>query len=271
MKRIFLAAISIAVLLPCAPVPATAQDRTLAIDPLADGITIAAGLGASLASELWLDGPTEGMALPSVDDRADLPWLDGIACFPYDKGLSKASLATLGLGLALPAALALGCDGPDLLSAAVCYSEALMWTFAAKNVMKAFFPKARPYTCFGAPAEGELADEAWESFPSGHAALAFCSATAFTTLALELVPDRPETPWLIGGAYLLACGTSCLRVASGQHFLGDVAAGAILGSAIGYLVVRLHERAPSSADSPAAKLQFRRQGLPILTLCYRLP
>ena len=120
-------------------------------------------------------------------------------------------------------------------------------------------------------ADGELADEAWESFPSGHAALAFCSATAFATLALELVPDRPETPWLIGGAYLLACGTSGLRVASGQHFIGDVAAGAVLGSAIGWLTVRLHAKASASADSPVARLQFRRQGLPILVLSYRLP
>jgi undecaprenyl-diphosphatase len=271
MKHIFLAAICVAVLLPCAPAPATAQDRPLVIDPLADGITLAAGLGSSLASELWLRASTEGMTLPSAGDRASLPWLDGIACFPYDEGLSKASLATLGLGLALPATLALGCAGPDLLSAAVCYSEALLWTFAAKNAMKALFPKARPYTYYGAPADGELADEAWESFPSGHAALAFCSATAFTALALDLMPERPETPWLIGGAYLLACGTSGLRVASGQHFIGDVAAGAVLGSAIGYLVVRLHERAPSSAASPAARLQFRPQGLPILVLSYRLP
>ena len=271
MKRIFLAAICVAVLLPCAPFRAAAQDARLVIDPLADGIVLSAGLGAALASELWLGGTDASLALPDSDDRASLPWLDGLACFPHDEGLSKASLATLGLGLALPATLALGCDGPELLSAAVCYSEALMWAFAAKNVMKAFFPKARPYAYFGVPADGELADEAWESFPSGHAALAFCSATAFTALALELVPDRPETPWLIGGAYLLACGTSGLRVASGQHFIGDVAAGAILGSAIGYLTVRLHEKASSSADSPVARLRFMRQGLPILVLSCRLP
>jgi undecaprenyl-diphosphatase len=271
MKRIFLAAICVAVLLPCAPAPATAQDRALAIDPLADGIALSAGLGAALASELWLGGADAGLALPDSDDRASLPWLDGIACLPHDEGLSKVSLATLGLGLALPATLALGCDGQELFSAAVCYSEALMWTYAAKNVMKAFFPKARPYTYFGAPADEELADEAWESFPSGHAALAFCSATAFTTLALELVPERPETPWLIGGAYLLACGTSGLRVASGQHFIGDVAAGAILGSAIGWLTVRLHMRDSSSAASPVARLQARRQGLPLLVVSFRLP
>ena len=271
MKHAFLAAICVAVLIPCAPAPATAQDRTLAIDPLADGVVLSAGLGSALASELWLGGSDQGLVLPDSDDRASLPWLDGLACLPYDEGLSKASLATLGLGLALPAALAFGCDGQELLSAAVCYSEALVWTYAAKNLMKAFFPKARPYAYYGAPADEELAEEAWESFPSGHAALAFCSATAFTALALDLVPDRPETPWLVGGAYLLACGTSGLRVASGEHFIGDVAAGAILGSAIGYLVVRLHERGPSSADSPVAKLQFRRQGLPILVLSYRLP
>lgn len=271
MKRILLAAICVAVLLPCAPTRAAAQDSRLSVDPLADGITLATGLGLSLASELWLDGATEGMQLPSSEDRAGLPWLDGLACLPYDEGLSRASLATLGLGLALPATLALACDGSDLYAAAACYSEALLWTFAAKNALKALFPKARPHTYFEAPADGELADEAWESFPSGHAALAFCSATVFSALALELVPDRPETPWLVGGSYLLACGTAGLRVASGEHFLTDVAAGAVLGSAIGYFVVWLHLKNPSPDDRPVAGLKFGRKGVPILVLSYRLP
>lgn len=271
MKHIFLAAICIAVLLPCAPAHAAAQDARLAIDPLADGIAIATGLVAVLGTELWLGASPAEAGLPAPGERAGLPWLDGLACMPYDKGLSRASLVTLGLGLVFPAALALGCDDNGLLSAAICYSEALVWTFAAKNIMKALFPKARPYAYYGTPSDGELLDEALESFPSGHTALAFCSATAFTALALELCPDRPETPWLIGGAYLLATATGALRVASGMHFIGDAIAGAALGSAIGYITVRLHALDPTGRGKPVARLQLRQGGLPILVLRFTLP
>lgn len=267
MKKMLLAAICIAALAHHAP----AEGTGLVIDPLADGITVAAGLGAVLGTELWLSANPAETPLPSPGDRADLPWLDGLACYPYDEGLSHASLATLGLGLALPATLALSCDSSELLTAAICYSEALVWTFAAKNVMKALVHKARPYTYYGTPPAGELLDEAEESFPSGHTSLAFCSATAFTALILELSPDGPETPWLVGGAYALATATGALRVASGNHFVGDAIAGAVLGSAIGYLTVKLHARGSSVEGGPVARLQIRGGGMPILVMRFALP
>ena len=49
----------------------------------------------------------------------------------------------------------------------------------------------------------------------------------------------PDSPWkipVISASYLLAATTAGLRLASGNHFFTDVLCGAVVGSAIGYLV-----------------------------------
>jgi membrane-associated phospholipid phosphatase len=68
-----------------------------------------------------------------------------------------------------------------------------------------------------APVEGE-------SFPSGHAAIAFAAAV----LALPDVPHRV-------GALLLvvAAGSALVRVSQGAHHLADAVGGAALGTAVG--------------------------------------
>jgi membrane-associated phospholipid phosphatase len=58
-----------------------------------------------------------------------------------------------------------------------------------------------------------------ESFPSGHAALAFATATAVATLA-------PRARW---AALALAIFVACFRVLSGAHYPSDVVAGAAVG------------------------------------------
>jgi len=72
----------------------------------------------------------------------------------------------------------------------------------------------------------------WDSFPSGHAAAAFAVATVLATKV-------PRARWPIL-AVTLAIAVS--RVASGSHYLTDVAAGTALGCVMGMIAVRpLHE------------------------------
>ena len=42
------------------------------------------------------------------------------------------------------------------------------------------------------------------------------------------------------GSYALATGVAVLRVSSGKHFLSDVLVGAVIGSAVGFLVPFFH-------------------------------
>jgi membrane-associated phospholipid phosphatase len=241
------------------------QSKTVAIDPLWDSAAIASGLGACLGLEMRLAGEEASYTKPNF---ADLPSFDAIACFPYSDGASKASTIATGAALMWPALFALSGEKSELFPAAVTYAEALLWTFAAKDALKLLVPKARPYAYGSGELTAELRGEAYESFPSGHTALAFCGATSFAVLAFELSGDRPETPWLVAGGYAVAAATGALRVAAGKHFVSDVVVGALLGSAIGYGVTKLHIR---SRDSNASKVSVSAARGPSIIISLSLP
>jgi undecaprenyl-diphosphatase len=77
------------------------------------------------------------------------------------------------------------------------------------------------------------------SFPSGHAAGAFCYATF---IAVFLWKTRKGPMPIVASAVLLflAFGVALSRVALGVHFPGDVSAGAIIGATSGALGANLH-------------------------------
>ncbi|MCC6586216.1 MAG: phosphatase PAP2 family protein [Bryobacterales bacterium] len=62
------------------------------------------------------------------------------------------------------------------------------------------------------------------SFPSGHTITAF----AWTVAIAQFYPD------LAAGLYFCALSIALSRIVLGMHFLSDVVAGAVLGSALGY-------------------------------------
>jgi membrane-associated phospholipid phosphatase len=200
-------------------------------------------LSAAVASHFTLQG---GRADFPPTEICNLSWIDAAALFPYNDRLSKASLGLAGGALLWPALFALTEEKSQTCSAAVAYIEALTLAFTAKNLLKYALPRGRPYSYGSEPLDDELQDEAYESFPSGHATLAFCAATYAAALFLELAPYAPATPWIVAGGYGLALGTSVLRVASGCHFPTDVVAGALIGSGIGWFSAAAHLRETGS-------------------------
>lgn len=239
-RRIAARALALGLGFLCSRENAPAAPRaTVALDPIRDGIALAAGIGAALAAELLIDPPAAPLEGP---DASSIPGIDSIARLGYDRGLDAASEVLQYGAMIWPACFALIGERDELLPAAAACAESLAWTYAAKETAKALFPRSRPYAYADGELAGDLAEEARESFPSGHTALAFSAATSFAVLALETAPDDPATPWLVGGGFAAATGVAALRVASGNHFITDVAAGAALGSLIGWTVASLHLR-----------------------------
>lgn len=79
-----------------------------------------------------------------------------------------------------------------------------------------------------------------KSFPSGHTAIAFCSATFAALLAHSVLCARLRRPWGIVFSYVLgallfgaAFFVGLSRVWANRHFVHDVAAGALIGVAVG--------------------------------------
>ncbi len=91
------------------------------------------------------------------------------------------------------------------------YTEALATTFVAVNALKHVCKENRP--------DGSGTD----SFPSGHAALAFTSAAVLDS-------SQPGRGWI---GYLAAGFVSWERVEDRKHFWRDVIAGAVIGQVIG--------------------------------------
>ena len=100
-------------------------------------------------------------------------------------------------------------------------------------VLKAIVGRARPCMClpgvhalyFTTPTDG--------SFPSGHAAGSFCFATYLALRAMQSGWSRRAKIAVAVVLGLFAAGVSISRVYLGVHYPFDIAAGALLGSAIG--------------------------------------
>jgi membrane-associated phospholipid phosphatase len=238
---------------------------TIRFDPVLDSALLAAGASAAALSEFALGAP--GEANP---DRTALGALDAAAIFPYDEILTLSSNVATGAAVAWPALFALGSGLEERLSAASICVEALSATFAAKNALKRLVPKARPYAYGNGTMTAEQTEKAAESVPSGHTALAFCSATVFAVLQLRLRPEAEATPWLVAGGYALAAATGALRVLSGNHFPVDALAGAALGGGIGWIAAAFR---PSTKGGGAEIGITRGRGVsgPLLRVRIALP
>ena len=87
------------------------------------------------------------------------------------------------------------------------------------------------------------------SFPSGHTATAFMTATMLTKEYGHL------SPWVGVGAYSLATATGLMRVANNKHWISDVMVGAgigILSTELGYWLADLimKDKGLNVKDSP---------------------
>jgi membrane-associated phospholipid phosphatase len=82
------------------------------------------------------------------------------------------------------------------------------------------------------------------SFYSGHTTLAFSLAAGAGTVSS--LRGYGSAPWVWAGGLAGAAAVGWLRIAADKHYLTDVLAGAVLGTAIGVAVPRLlHGREPS--------------------------
>jgi undecaprenyl-diphosphatase len=109
------------------------------------------------------------------------------------------------------------------------HGRVLVWTLVAdgagelvSDVLKDVIPRARPHL------HPLVAVPSTNSFPSGHGTVSFACATVIAAFA-----PRLRVP-----LYLLAAAVSWSRVYAGVHWPTDELAGALLGVALGYAVLK---------------------------------
>lgn len=259
----------LALLLAGSPHPALASrpagaapDSTRALVGRRDRILAGVGAAASVTGEFLLSPRIEDVP-PGGLDRADiaLGW-DRRALMRPATGANSSADAFLTGSLAYPEAMVLALNSgrgfwADESEVVRNHLEAGLLASGVTLVLKNAVSRPRPYTYLpagerpGGTTYQVRAEDAFRSFPSGHATAAW--ASAMTGVGF-LATRRPDLPWplhvaagAVGGG--LATATSILRVDSQVHFPSDVAAGAALGSASGVAVALLHQGpAPAGAD-----------------------
>ena len=199
------------------------------------------------------------MAIPL---RAPHPWASDAGDHPFSPLAAQISDGTLALALAAPIGYLTGsttiddADGDRL----GIYTETLAVDLALVQLAKYAVQRPRPYTYSKDPDVQRYArsqgDDAYMSFYSSHAAMAFGAATsgAYLLSASGASQTVRDVAWASG--FGVAAMTSMLRVRAGKHFFSDVVIGALMGTVVGYVVPALHADgkrfSPSSKDVDAA-------------------
>jgi membrane-associated phospholipid phosphatase len=180
------------------------------------------------------------------------------------------SYTTLWATLALPSAFLLGSDQPRQGREFWLTVESGAITSALLQVVKRRVHRPRPYAHYcEVPCGVDLsARDSRLSFFSGHAGLAFSFATSMGTIAS--MRGYRHSGWVLGSGLALAGSTAYLRIAADRHYLTDVVVGALVGSAIGWAVPKLHgtqdrpEKTPPTArparEAPALVLPVPLRG-----------
>ena len=239
----------VAALALCA-LPARAAEPQLALDlPIDLGVTgfgFLLGGSATLFEEELSHAPCAGLC-----DRSEIALgLDrsvvgnhSVAARSWSDGLITGLTVAPLLLVAVDHGWQSGDARDALLTDAVLLAETASVNLALNTVVKHAVGRKRPLTYDASWSDADRSSaDASLSFYSGHSATAFAMATATSRIFMIRHPDSDWVLPLWLGAEALAATTAVLRVEAGKHFWSDVAVGALVGSAVGYLVPELHLR-----------------------------
>lgn len=239
----------VAALALCA-LPARAAEPQLALDLPVDlgvtGVGFLLGGSATLFEEELSHAPCAGLC-----DRSEIALgLDrsvvgnhSVAARSWSDGLITGLTVAPLLLVAVDHGWQSGDARDALLTDAVLLAETASVNLALNTVVKHAVGRKRPLTYDASWSDADRSSaDASLSFYSGHSATAFAMATATSRIFMIRHPDSDWVLPLWLGSEALAATTAVLRVEAGKHFWSDVAVGALVGSAVGYLVPELHLR-----------------------------
>jgi undecaprenyl-diphosphatase len=228
----------------------------------ADGLLAATLVGSATLSQMLLQGkPADSLWAPDIEN---VNAVDRLAVFPYAKWADLASDVTQYAALLAPAVFYFFLPLDQAAAAWLVYGEAIALSLSARNIGKFLFSRQRPWI-YMVPSTGSV-PELWtgnDSFPSGHAVMAFTAAVSTIALCAICLPDSSALAPLAATVAGLASVTSALRVVSGMHFITDVIAGAALGTACGLVVPLLHQASLGTFASGTPRSAVR---IPVLRI-----
>lgn len=192
---------------------------------------------------------TQSAYCAPVCNQASLNGLDRLNAGYWNPSWSTSSdIGLYGLGAAA-AALLIVDEGPRPgLNDVAVIVEATLGASAVSSIMTLAAGRPRPYL-YGDPAHPELmkaplstrnSADAALSFLSGHTTMSFAIATSLYVAEHRLHPHSRRPLIVLGAGLAVASFVGVGRIMSGNHFITDVAGGAVVGSSLGVLVSSMH-------------------------------
>ncbi|MCX5752450.1 MAG: phosphatase PAP2 family protein [Candidatus Krumholzibacteria bacterium] len=203
------------------------------------GASAVAGVGAALAGRT-----PEPLTVPEINElsRGSINPFDRSATWRYSDRIGEASDVLLGAVVAAPLALMLDARvREDWETCTLMYAETMALAVILPAFGKGTVDRIRPFVYNpDAPMDRKTTSDARKSFFSRHTSVAFASAVFVSTVYGDYHPGSAAGRCLWAGSILAAAAVGAMRYESGKHFPTDIVAGAAAGSAVGYIIPRIH-------------------------------
>jgi membrane-associated phospholipid phosphatase len=227
----------------------SAADFPYELSPMRDGIIISSGLTMQ-TSAYFLDKRITALDNSEIDalNRDDVNRFDRSATRQWSTSSQKASSILAYTSILAPSI----CIGPQVYDSkynesiilTVMFAEAMLVSSGINRNVKNTVQRKRPYVYNSSISYEDRHDEssdAKKSFYSSHTSFAFCAATFTTKIFSDIYPATFWRYVVSAGTFSLAATVGFLRYKGGMHYPTDILAGAVMGSATGYLVPWMHE------------------------------
>jgi membrane-associated phospholipid phosphatase len=178
---------------------------------------------------------------PSLDEsvRDALVWDDRGRARTLSNLTGYVAAPVFGVGLSALAAASAAEPGSRfgrVLDDTLPIFEAVAYSQLLVQAVKFSVGRARPRVHFSTTGTGSGKDDN-VSFFSGHTELGFAIAVSAGMVAHRRGSSLEPAVWTLGLG--LAATTGYLRIAADEHYLTDVAVGALFGASMGYVIPRL--------------------------------
>jgi membrane-associated phospholipid phosphatase len=221
----------------------------LRLDLAVTGITAAGFIGTTLLEKQLAPDSCHWCGVNAFDDwgHRNLTWSNTNAAnvSSHVAAFVLAPMVSFGLdALAAHDSEALSGFPVDALIIAEATSIAAMFT----QIIKFSSGRERPSAHYLPPAEkvGRSASDDNLSFYSNHTSIAFALAVSGGTVAT--MRGYRLAPLIWGAGLAVAATTGYLRVAADKHYLTDVIAGAVMGSAFGFCIPYFFHQPKESSE-----------------------
>lgn len=183
-------------------------------------------------------------------DRSDINAFDRPATERWNNDLGEISDFTRNILLVAPASIfafqTVNKDWKNAFIYGFMYFETSLLTWGLTDLTKVTVKRKRPYLYnTNIPIEERIEkindENVFDSFYSGHTAIAFAAATFFSKTFTDIHGKGMWSKVIWASSMSIAATTGYLRYASGNHYPTDIIVGAIVGGGIGYAIPLIHK------------------------------